>query len=163
MRRPALADAAMWGGSPVPRLAGLEGEPIRRIETSPLAAVLLVLLIVFMVLTPAIAGQFSPPRALHLVVMREGRPSVGVDERGRLWWNDGRSWGMGDAAALGRWIASSAVARDGGPVYLRAGTRTRYGHVEAALRAIRSGGVRRVGLIAERPLEAVLLPHDWRR
>ena len=141
---------AAWGGSAVPGLAGLDGCYVDRVETSPFIAVLLVLLVIFMVLTPSQTGDWYPPRAATAVPMPRGLVRVSVSRTGALWAD--RTEHPLRKEPLARVLRRQlAVSRDPQTLYLHADDRTPYAAVLDALDAARQAGARRVGFIVEVP------------
>jgi biopolymer transport protein ExbD len=145
--KPSAVRAAR-GGSPLPALAGLEGLSIRQsIDTSPLAGLILVLLITFMVITPAIGGPYLP-RAYTAAIIREELPVVGIDEGGRFYVADHP---VPDAELPGA-IANALRQTPGTDlVMLTADRDVSFDRVEEVLRQLRSAGVNRVVLEAYLP------------
>jgi biopolymer transport protein ExbD len=145
-----FGSGAAWGGSAVPTLAGLDGYYVDRVDTSPFIAVLLVLLVIFMVLTPSLTGEWVPARARTSLPMPKGRVYVAVSRLGELW-----TAGQGRPlrkAPLARVLHQAlAGSRDPETVYLRAENFAPYAAVLDALDAARQAGARRVGLIVEVP------------
>jgi biopolymer transport protein ExbD len=147
---------AAWGGSPVPALAGLDGRYVDRLDTSPFVAVVFVVLVILMVLTPSSAGEWVPARAGSAVPIPKGPVWVGVGRYDRTF-VDGKAFRAdprGLAEALRRRLAAS---KDPETLYLWAENRTPYSSVLDVLDAARRAGVRRVGLIVELPRKAPLL------
>jgi biopolymer transport protein ExbD len=139
--------ACAWGESPVPVLRGLEGmEPRARIDPSPFAGLIIVLLITYMVLTPS-GGGHQLPRAHSAQVVPGDLPAVGIDLNGVLYLADRR---VPDAAFPAE--AQAEMGRAGtDAILLKARGEADYAHVERALRGLRAAGVRRVILEAYPP------------
>jgi biopolymer transport protein ExbD len=147
--------AAAWGASPVPVLAGLEDlEPRARCDTSPFAGIALVLLIIFMGVTPAPGGPYLP-KAPTARVVREGMPSMGVDER-EAFYVAGRA--VGDADLLDAVRAELATYPDQDMVMLTGDRYADYRRVEQLLGTVSAAGGRRVLLEAYVPLGARVAP-----
>ena len=69
-----LGGGASFGGSPLPSVAGFESDVNAEINVTPMIDVMLVLLIIFMVVTPALAGYTAIlPRAKTAAPERKAR------------------------------------------------------------------------------------------
>ncbi|MDB4950607.1 MAG: protein TolR [Gemmatimonadetes bacterium] len=146
------ADGGAWGGSPVPRLAGLDGAFADRMDVSPYVGVMLTLLILLMVITPSLTGDFQPPRGATAMPMQEPRAELWVGAHGGLLVKGSDAWrevGLEHLAADLRTRLAASAEPD--RVYLRADQRTPFAAIQRALREARKAGVRRVGLIVELP------------
>ena len=122
------------------------------INVTPMVDVMLVLLIIFMVITPMlhhgvpvdIAGTMNPtamsdankPDALILSVMRDGQMFLGSERV------------TGDA--LTRKVRDTMATRANKTVYVRADARARYGTLVNAVDDLRSAGVDQLGLLTEK-------------
>ena len=141
---------AAFGGSPVARLAGLDGELRAGIDTTPMTGVVLVLLIVFMVVTPALTGpKFAVARTAQVV--REHGVTVGIDENGRYYVEDRA---VADAALSVEVRRALASAPSGATLYLKAHGDVQYGRVLTMLEAARKARVRRVTAVVDLPRAA---------
>ncbi|HYW05840.1 MAG TPA: biopolymer transporter ExbD [Longimicrobium sp.] len=137
-----------WRRSPLPRLAGFDGEPRGEISVDPMVALALVLLIIVMVVAPSHTGHPKLPRAAHSAVIPKRGITVGVDERGKYWLND-RPVRDGD---LRDGVRRAFAARpDESTLYLLASDEVSYARVLGVVDAARSAGVRRLGLLVEAP------------
>ncbi|MGC2743145.1 MAG: biopolymer transporter ExbD [Candidatus Angelobacter sp.] len=129
-----------------------EGSKINsNINVTPMVDVMLVLLIIFMVITPMLhpgvpvdlAKTMNPiamtdasrPDALILSVMRDGQMFLGSERV------------TGDA--LTRKVRATVATRADKTVYVRADERTRYGVLVNAVDDLRSAGVDQLGLLME--------------
>lgn len=117
-------------------------------NATPMIDVMLVLLIVFMVLTPAMA---LPP-ARTAAPEREDRVTVRMDLAGRLHLDDhGRTEAV-PAEQLAARLAAAFAARPGDhTLYLEAPEGVGYAHVLSTLDAARQAGVHRVGALTAPP------------
>jgi len=122
------------------------------INVTPMIDVMLVLLIIFMVVTPAIAGGVLLPRARTAAPEREDRVTLAIDREGRLYLDSGGNVEGLAPSRLGATLAAAYARRPGDHVlYLKADGGASYAHVLAALDAARQAGVSRVGMITELP------------
>src|SRR5688572_22556233 len=86
-----IGKGAAYGGSAVPTVAGIEGNDVNSdINVTPMIDVMLVLLIIFMVITPAMAGYTAIlPKALTAESEKEDRVTLGIDRAGLFYLEDG--------------------------------------------------------------------------
>lgn len=129
-----------------------EGAKINsNINVTPMVDVMLVLLIIFMVITPMLVhgvpldlarttnpsaiSDASKPDALILSVMRDGQMFLGSEKV------------TGDA--LTRKVRDTMATRANKTVYVRADARARYGTIVDAVDDLRSSGVDQLGLLTE--------------
>jgi biopolymer transport protein ExbD len=127
------------------------------INVTPMIDVMLVLLIIFMVVTPAMAGA-TLPQARHAEYEPEKHPTVIIDAQGRVSLEVGRRTERIDPRHLQARLVSVYAARPTDHVlYLKADRDLQYTQVLAALEAARAAGVVRVAAITEKP------PHARRR
>jgi biopolymer transport protein TolR len=129
-----------------------EGSKINsNINVTPMVDVMLVLLIIFMVITPMLhpgvpvdlAGTMNPtamsdaskPDALILSVMRDGQMFLGNERV--------------TGEALTRKVRDTMATRANKTVYVRADARARYGTLVNAVDDLRSAGVDQLGLLTE--------------
>ncbi len=151
---------AMGGGKKT------EGAVAANINVTPMIDVMLVLLIIFMIVTPAITAGFqaSIPRAKNPDSKEEGEGEVrlGIDKDGKFYLDitdprTGKYTGprsVSDAdlpAQLTNLYANRTVDKI---LYLRADEGIEYGRVQTALEIARKAGVRVVGAIAEQERSA---------
>lgn len=133
-----------------------EGSNINsQINVTPMVDVMLVLLIIFMVITPMLhqgvpvdmARAYSPmamsdasrPDALIVSVMRDGRMFLGNESV--------------TSEALTQRIRDTMANRANKTVYVRADARARYGVLVNAVDDLRSAGVDQLGLPTEKRLK----------
>ncbi len=130
-----------------------EGAKINsNINVTPMVDVMLVLLIIFMVITPMlhpgvpvdlaqtanpmVMSDASKPDALILSVMRDGKMFLGNESVN------------GDA--LTQRVRETVANRTNKTVYVRADARARYGTLVDAVDDVRSAGVDQLGLLTEK-------------
>ncbi len=130
-----------------------EGKKVNsNINVTPMVDVMLVLLIIFMVITPMLNNKVNVdlPKADAAVVMenanKEDAVVVAVTR-------DGRTFLGGDQVTLddlGSKISAKLESKTDKEVYMRADRRANYGKVMDAVDGIRSAGVNQLGLLTER-------------
>jgi biopolymer transport protein TolR len=132
-----------------------EGKKVNsNINVTPMVDVMLVLLIIFMVITPMLNNKVNVdlPVATAAVVMenanKEDAVTIAVTR-------DGRTYLGGDQVSpdeLGQKVAAKLENKPEGEkeVYLRADVRAKYGKVMDAVDAIRTAGVSQLGLLTEK-------------
>ena len=132
-----------------PALAG-QFDVAADINVTPMIDVMLVLLIIFMVVTPATV-MASLPSARTAAPERDRRLTLVVQRNGAFALDLGRTVEHVSDPALGARLAELYAARPGDHVlYLKADRGAGYDRVLTALDAARAAGVRRVGAITER-------------
>ena len=150
---------AMGGGKKT------EGVVAANINVTPMIDVMLVLLIIFMIVTPAITAGFqaSIPRAKNPDAREEGEGEIrlGIDKDGKFYLDitgaSGKYTGpryISDADLpdqLMRLYANRTVDKI---LYLRADEGIEYSRVQQAVEIARKAGVRVVGAIAEQERSA---------
>jgi biopolymer transport protein ExbD len=136
------------------RMAPLPGRTRDELEASinvtPMVDVMLVLLIIFMVVTVTQPYSAQLPRARTTAPAVEDRVTLGIDDQGRYW--VGRAQ-VPAAELTGRLAAAYARRGDDHVLYLKADHGVPYAVVLGAVDAAREAGVRRLGMITERPRE----------
>jgi biopolymer transport protein TolR len=145
---------ASFGGSPLPTVAGMEGSDVTAdINVTPMIDVMLVLLIIFMVVTPAMAGyQATLPKARTAAPEKEERITLGIDNFGRYFIEDTPNPGPIPIEQLTARLTEAYAARpDDHTLYLKADHGVAYEKVLSAIDAARAAGVRRIGAITELP------------
>ena len=130
-----------------------EGKKVNsNINVTPMVDVMLVLLIIFMVITPMLNNKVSVdlPTAAAAVVMdnasKEDAVTVAVTR-------DGSTFLGGDKVNnddLGTKIAAKLESKTDKEVFLRADNRANYGKVMDAVDGIRAAGVSQLGLLTEK-------------
>ena len=122
--------------------------------------VMLVLLIIFMIVTPAITAGFqaSIPRALNPIKKEEqdGEIRLGIDKDGKFFIDvngaDGKYTGMrfiSDADLQSRLTAIFAARTSDKILFVKADANIPYSRVQDAIAIARKAGVRMIGAIAE--------------
>jgi biopolymer transport protein TolR len=131
-----------------------EGKKVNsNINVTPMVDVMLVLLIIFMVITPMLNNKVNvelvtasaavvmenanKEDAITIAVTRDGRTFLGADQV--------------TVDDLTNKISAKLDGKTDKEVYLRADTRANYGKVMDTYDGIRSAGVTQLGLITERP------------
>jgi biopolymer transport protein TolR len=130
-----------------------EGKKVNsNINVTPMVDVMLVLLIIFMVITPMLNNKVNVelPKADAAVVMenanKEDSVVVAVTR-------DGRTFLGGDQVTiddLGTKVSAKLESKTDKEVYMRADIRANYGKVMDAVDAIRTAGVSQLGMLTER-------------
>jgi biopolymer transport protein TolR len=130
-----------------------EGKKVNsNINVTPMVDVMLVLLIIFMVITPMLNNKVNVelPKADAAVVMenanKEDAVTIAVTR-------DGRTFMGADQVQiddLGAKISAKLENKTEKEVYLRADVRANYGKVMDTVDGIRSAGVSQLGLITEK-------------
>ena len=148
-----LRPSAAFGGSIMPRVVGMEGSEVTsEINVTPMIDVMLVLLIIFMVITPVLANyEASLPEAANLVPEpNEDVITLGIDAGGAYYVN-GKAVASDQLASQLRTIYET---RPGDHLlYLRADEKVGYDVVLSGIDAARAAGVRTIGAIST-PLES---------
>src|SRR5215218_6233760 len=151
-----IGKGASFGGSAIPTVAGIEGNDVNSdINVTPMIDVMLVLLIIFMVITPAMAGYTAIlPKAVTAVSEKEDRVTLGIDQQGRYYIEDGPSGAIPPdqlEAALRNMYSSRPEDHI---LYLKADEGVAYSVVLTAINAARKADVVKIGAITETPKEA---------
>jgi|SRR5687767_4234087 len=147
-----IGGAASFGGSVLPKVAGFDNEVTADINVTPMIDVMLVLLIIFMVVTPALAYEARLPKAKMSAPEKEDRITLGIDNQGKYFLEDVPNPGPIPLAQLeGRLREQYARRPDDHVLYLKADDGVQYSVVLSAIDAARLAGVRRIGTITELP------------
>lgn len=124
------------------------------INVTPMIDVMLVLLIIFMIVTPILTAGFQAtlPRGLN----PEARPEepdqivLGIDNQGRFFLDVGQgARAVQDADLSGQLVALYATRTRDKILFLKADRDIQFGRVQEAIEVARRAGVRVVGAIAE--------------
>jgi biopolymer transport protein TolR len=124
------------------------------INVTPMVDVMLVLLIIFMVVTPMLNNKVNvdlPPATAAVVMEDASKEDAIVVAVTR----DGKTFLGGDqvnATDLGPKISDKLENKTDKRVYFRGDVRANYGKVMEAVDGIRAAGVSQLGMIAEKPL-----------
>jgi biopolymer transport protein ExbD len=146
---------ASFGGSVLPKVAGINTDVNADINVTPMIDVMLVLLIIFMVVTPALAYEAKLPKAKMSAPEKEDRVTLGVDKNGQYFIEDVPNPGPIPLNQLqGRLQEAYSKRGDDHTLYLKADNNVRYETVLLAIDAARNAGVRRIGTITELPAGA---------
>jgi biopolymer transport protein ExbD/biopolymer transport protein TolR len=132
-----------------------EGKKVNSdINVTPMVDVMLVLLIIFMVVTPMLNNKVNvelPPSTAAVVMEDANKEDSVVVAVTR----DGKTFLGGDQvqpADLGAKITEKIENKTDKRVYFRGDIRANYGKVMEAIDGIRAAGVSQLGMIAEKPL-----------
>ena len=122
------------------------------INVTPMIDILLVLLIIFMVITPMLQQKVAVDMAkvdnptsmpdadkedaIVVAITRDGRVFLGQD--------------MIDTSVLGSRVRDKLADKPGKTIYIRADARAQYRAVEDAIDAVRTAGVEDVGLLTQK-------------
>ena len=130
-----------------------EGKKVNsNINVTPMVDVMLVLLIIFMVITPMLNNKVNVdlPKADAAVVMEDANKEDAITVAVT---RDGRTFLGGDQVTLddlGPKISAKLENKTTKEVFLRGDQRANYGKVMDAVDGIRSAGVSQLGLLTER-------------
>jgi biopolymer transport protein TolR len=135
------------------------------INVTPMIDVMLVLLIIFMIVTPLIAAGFKAtlPKGKNLDPRPEGENEVvlGIDQSGRYFLN-GRPL-AGGANALQDQLRSIFASRTEDKIlYFKADNQLKYSKVQEAVETARRSGVRVMAAITE-PNKSVMFAGDEKK
>jgi len=132
-----------------------EGKKVNsNINVTPMVDVMLVLLIIFMVITPMLNNkvQVDLPKANAAIIMenanKEDAVTVAVTR-------DGKAWLGGDQVNLDDLSAKISAKMENKPegektVYLRSDIRAKYGKVMDVIDQVRAAGISQLGMLTER-------------
>ena len=121
------------------------------INVTPMIDVMLVLLIIFMVVTPALAGA-SLPQARHAEYQKGEHPTLIIDAKGQMSLEVGPKTDRVSERELKARLVNVYAARPNDHVlYLKADRNLRYTRVLTALEAARAAGVTRLAAVTEKP------------
>ena len=152
------------------RLAASTKVPVNaNINVTPMIDVMLVLLIIFMIVTPLITAGFqaSIPRALNPESQEEkdGEIRLGIDKDGKFFLDvtgaSGQYTGMrfiSDEDLRNQLVAIYAARSADKILYLKADANLKYARVQEAIQIARKAGVRVIGAISEQ--RKVLAPGE---
>ncbi len=130
-----------------------EGKKVNsNINVTPMVDVMLVLLIIFMVITPMLNNKVNVdlPTAANAVVMEDANKEDAVMIAVT---RDGKVFLGGDQIQvddMGSKISAKLENKNDKKVYLRADNRATYGKVMDAVDGIRAAGVSQLGLLTEK-------------
>ncbi|HEX8244702.1 MAG TPA: biopolymer transporter ExbD [Longimicrobium sp.] len=147
-----LGGRAGFGGSPLPTVAGFESDVTADINVTPMIDVMLVLLIIFMITVPSLAGYTAIlPKAKTAAPEKEKRVTLGIDRQGN-YFIEGKQTKRVASDQLAEQLKEAYKSRpDDHVLYLKADNQAGYDKVLTAIDAARTAGVRRIGAITELP------------
>jgi len=132
-----------------------EGKKVNSdINVTPMVDVMLVLLIIFMVVTPMLNNKVNvelPPAAAAVVMEDANKEDAIVVAVTR----DGKTFLGGDQVTsgdLGPKVSAKLENKTDKRVYFRGDNRANYGKVMEAIDGIRAAGVSQLGMLADKPL-----------
>jgi len=144
-----LNPSAAFGGSVMPTIAGIEGSSVTSdINVTPMIDVMLVLLIIFMVITPVLANyQAEVPQTVNFAPEpNDDVITLGIDAQGVFYVG-------GDAIAPAQLAPRLRQIYEGRPgdhlLFLRADRNVSYDVVLTGIDAARGAGVRTIGAISQ--------------
>jgi biopolymer transport protein ExbD/biopolymer transport protein TolR len=151
-----IGKGAAYGGSAVPTVAGIEGQDVNSdINVTPMIDVMLVLLIIFMVITPAMAGYTAIlPKAVTSVSEKEDRVTLGISNQGLYYLEDGPSGAIPPEQLEAALKNAYATRPEDHILYLKADQGVQYSVVLTAINAARNADVVKIGAITETPKDA---------
>ena len=131
------------------------------INVTPMIDVMLVLLIIFMIVTPLIAAGFKAtlPKGKNLDPRPEGDNEVilGIDEYGKYFLN-GRP--IADAALQDQLRSIFAARTEDKILYFKADNKLKYAKIQEAVEIARQSGVRVMAAITEPTNTGLIQPGD---
>ena len=137
-----------------------EGKKVNsNINVTPMVDVMLVLLIIFMVITPMLNNKVNVdlPKADAAVVMEDANKEdavvVAVTRDGRVFLG-----GQVTLDDMGTKISAKLENKTNKEVFLRADVRANYGKVMDAVDGVRSAGVSQLGLLTEKKDDSSTAP-----
>ena len=153
-----LGGGASFGGSPLPSVAGVESDVNADINVTPMIDVMLVLLIIFMVVTPALAGYTAIlPKARTAAPEKDDRVTLGVDRQGLYYieaYGNVPTTRIPDEQLTQKLVEAYAERPEDHVLYLKADNEVEYAKILTAIDHARNAGVRRIGAITEVPRAA---------
>ena len=150
-----IGGTASFGGSPLPQVAGFESDVNADINVTPMIDVMLVLLIIFMVVTPALAGYTAIlPKAKTAAPEKDKRVTLGIDRAGNYYIEGKQTLPVSDAQLTEKLKEAYRTRPEDHVLYLKADEQAGYDRVLTAIDAARNAGVRRIGAITEMPRAA---------
>ena len=150
-----IGGGAAYGGSAIPSVSGAENQANSEINVTPMIDVMLVLLIIFMVITPSLAGYTAVlPKAVTSAPEKDERVTLGIDNQGRYFLNE-EGKPIPQPQLTQALVAAYAVRPpDDHVLYLKADQGVEYSVVLTAIESARQAGVARIGAITEQPAGA---------
>jgi biopolymer transport protein ExbD len=147
-----LGGAASFGGSPLPQVAGMESDVNADINVTPMIDVMLVLLIIFMITVPSLAGYTAIlPKAKTAAPEKEKRVTLGIDRQGNFYIEGKQTKKVAPDQLTEQLKQAYASRPEDHVLYMKADNQAGYDKVLTAIDAARQAGVRRIGAITELP------------
>jgi len=147
-----LGGAASFGGSPLPQVAGMESDVNADINVTPMIDVMLVLLIIFMITVPSLAGYTAIlPKAKTAAPEKEKRVTLGIDRAGNFYIEGKQTKKVAPDQLTEQLKQAYASRPEDHVLYMKADNQAGYDKVLTAIDAARQAGVRRIGAITELP------------
>jgi biopolymer transport protein ExbD/biopolymer transport protein TolR len=139
-----------------------EGKKVNsNINVTPMVDVMLVLLIIFMVITPMLGDKITVdlPKVNAAVIMdaanKEDAISVAVTRDGSIFVRGDKAASLDDLTSKVQALeALKTNPGDDKSVYLRADTRANFGRVEDAIDSLRTAGVNQLNLMTDKSYNA---------
>lgn len=129
-------------------------QPMSEINMTPLVDVMLVLLVIFIVATPLMAGRLALelPKADASAVLSPTPEAVfiALDAAGQTFWGDQ----VVDVTTLDQRLRETAQRDPTTEIQLRADTAVPYGRVVQLIGLAQAAGLSRIGFVAERAAPA---------
>ena len=127
---------------------GLQSE----INVTPMVDIMLVLLIIFMVVTPALAGYTAVlPKARTSAPEKEDRVTLGIDRAGKFYIEGKTVINVPEPQLTDKLKEAFRSRPEDHILYMKADEQVGYDKVLTAIDAARNAGVRRIGAITEVP------------
>jgi biopolymer transport protein ExbD len=137
----------------MPTIAGIDSSVNNEINVTPMIDVMLVLLIIFMVITPALAGYTAIlPKAVTAEQENDDRVELGIDVDGFFYLDD-RPQPVPPDQLAARLRTMYASRPDDHVLYMKADVGAEYSVILTAIDAAREAGVRRIGAITDPVIE----------
>ncbi len=148
-----IGSAAAFGGSPLPELTGTAGTEVNAdINMTPMIDIMLVLLIIFMIITPAMGAAVKLPQAANVIPQKdEDRVTLSIEKDGKFYLQSKPVHPDNLQQAL---IDLYLTRPDDRIMFLKADQAVQYSVVLTAIDYARNAGVRKVGAITDMPKAA---------
>ncbi len=145
-----IGSGAAFGGSPLPELAGSSGTDVNAdINMTPMIDIMLVLLIIFMIITPAMGAAVKLPMAANVIPQKdEDRITLAIEKDGKFYLEEKPVHPNNLQQALKDLYLTRPEDRI---LYLKADQAVQYSVVLTAIDYARQAGVRKVGAITDVP------------
>ena len=136
--------------------SGDDEEPISTINTTPLVAVMMVLLIIFLITVPVVRNSVPVQLPKERNEVRETKPeniTISVDINDRIYWNELQ---MKTTDALIDRLKQVAVLTPQPEVQIRGDANGRYAGVGRVIYACQRAGISKIAFITEPPIRQAL-------